>query len=81
MEQENKTARFDMKTTAIVEIILSKETELSKTKSPHAADIDASYLSEYWRISRLCRDEKDLGLRNYPYKLFLWVSHFLGGYF
>jgi hypothetical protein len=61
--------------------LLRKSRKVKRVATLEDAEIDGACLTAHARIVRRFRDEKDLGVRRYPYELSPGVSPFSGGYF
>jgi hypothetical protein len=64
----------------LMEDLLRKSKKVKRGATLKEAEIDNACLTAYARIARRCRDDKDLGVSRYPYKLAPRVSPFSGGY-
>jgi hypothetical protein len=65
----------------LVEELLRNSKKVKRGATLEEAEIDGAWLTEYARIARRCRDDKNLGASRYPYELAPGVSPFSGGYF
>jgi hypothetical protein len=63
-----------------MEELLRKSKNVKRGATMGEAEIDVAWLTAYARISRRCRDDKDLGVSRYPYELATGISPFSGGY-
>jgi hypothetical protein len=63
------------------EELLRKSKKVKRGATLEEAEIDGAWLTAYAKISRRCRDDKDLDVSRYPYELAPGVSPFSGGYF
>jgi hypothetical protein len=61
--------------------LLRKSKKVKRGATLEEAEIDGAWLTAYAKIVRRCRDDKDLGVSRYQYKLAPGVSPFPGGYF
>jgi hypothetical protein len=60
--------------------LLGKSKKVKRGSTLEDAGIDGAWLTAYARITKRCRDDKDLGFSRYSCELAPRVSPFAGGY-